>query len=162
MNAADTKLRIAKLDANQVRDCLNGVVKGWSLRDAKHEDLFAHEGLMADLIRAAGDDPALDVTPVLQLDGQREIQALREILEAAADHDELRAAINARLDSDARTLFDPIVTPLVLAGITLILSTHVTLDYESSNGKRTLKVHIEKKPTDAGLIKKILGIAGHH
>jgi hypothetical protein len=49
---------------------------------------------------------------------------------------------------------------LLVAGIVLLLQLKFDISYEQENGKRRLRVAVQKRPTSERLIKKVLGWVG--
>jgi len=84
---------------------------------------------------------------------------MRAILQEAANDPALAPRIEAWLTGSRKLLFEPITTTLILAGIVVVLSTSVKIEYENKDGKKHLKVSVDKKATPASLIKKVLSFA---
>jgi hypothetical protein len=57
-----------------------------------------------------------------------------------------------------KTLIEPVTTALVMAGLIILLSTHVKISYENKNGEKNLKVSVDKPSAPKELIKKVLGV----
>ena len=82
----------------------------------------------------------------------------RKILLMMVDDDELRPRVEAALEKQRYTLFEPVTTALILSGIVILLSTHIKVKYENRDGKKHVSVAVEKKPTDKTIIKKIISV----
>jgi hypothetical protein len=82
----------------------------------------------------------------------------REILLMMADDDQLRPRVESAVGEQRSTLFEPVTTALIMTGIVIALSTHITISYEDRDGKKYVSVVVEKKTSDKGIIKKILSV----
>jgi hypothetical protein len=64
--------------------------------------------------------------------------------------------------SPTRSLhLEPVTTALVLAGIIFLLSTRINIEYENQDGKKTLKVKVEKPKTSEKLLEKFFPLFGN-
>lgn len=86
--------------------------------------------------------------------------AVRLLLAEFAEDDELRPRLSAALDMDRPVLVEPVTAALVLAGIVVLLQTRVSLKVKSKDGKTSVDLNLEKKPTADGIIKKFFNFFG--
>jgi len=82
----------------------------------------------------------------------------REILLMMADDNQLRPRVESAVAEHRNTLFEPVTTALIMIGIVIALSTHIKISYEDRDGKKHVSLVVEKRPSDKGIIKKILSV----
>ncbi|MGB8644419.1 MAG: hypothetical protein WCF84_04230 [Anaerolineae bacterium] len=149
--------QLALLTDAEAEMCLNGLLKGLTVVEPEYAALVARpeemESLLAQVAEQAG-RPALTV-PVSP---HPDPKAVRTILVQAAQDPELSPKLEAWLQTARPKLIEPVTTALVLAGIVLLLSTHVKVEYEDKGGKKHLKVMLEKKPTANKILDKFFGL----
>ncbi len=95
--------------------------------------------------------------PGTEIAPERRPKAIRAVLLEMAGDPSLRLRLEAAIEGYRPKLIEPVTTSLALAGIVMLLSTHVKVDYENKNGKKSLAVHVEKKPTATSILSKFFG-----
>jgi hypothetical protein len=150
----DLYQRLTQLTDAEAELCLNGVLKGLVEMQPIYADLLASPQEMATIIRtvASGNEQAHSM--VGEPTPQDRPKAIRVILTEIAEDPTLSPRLEAWLNTARPKLLDPVTSALVLAGIILLLSTHVNIEYEDQNGKKKFKVKVEKKPTDNKILEK--------
>lgn len=161
VEAAEVYQQLALLTDNQAERCLNGVIGGLVETKPQYARLLVRPDDMSTVVQRVAEDTdhPLDVS-VGEVDPEQRPEAIRLILAQMVEDQELRERLVAQLRTGRDTLIEPITTAVVLAGIILVLSTHVKIDYERQNGQSTLDVQVEKKPTANEILKKFFGFFG--
>ncbi len=150
--------KLALLTDNEAEQCLNNLVNGLTIRSPEYLSLLQSPEKMAEVITS---DPAGDLNTAIQIDEpapQKRPAAIRLILSEIAGNEELSPRLEAVIDNRRNTLLEPVTTALVLAGIVLVLSTSVEVEYENEDGKRNLKVKVVKPTIKQNLLEKFFPI----
>lgn len=144
---------LARLTDAEVEQCLNGLLKGVSAR----------QPVFGSLIQSPRDlrATALELTSGVALDSSlvdvllgNDSKVIRGLLVEMAGKPEFSVSIVQWSATVRPTLIEPVTTMLVAAGIVMLLSTHIKVEYD--RGKKQLRVKVEKKPTSDGILRKIL------
>jgi hypothetical protein len=149
---------LALLTDDEAKLCLNGLLKGLTIRNEDYESLLKSSDEMVELIKADAKTQAAAADKLLGLAPRQEATAVRVILVELAADEELGPKLKALLEGARPTLLDPITISLVLGGIILVLSTSVEVGYEKENGKRKFKFHLKREGTSEKLLEKFFGI----
>jgi len=145
--------QLALLTDVEAESCLNGVLKGLISLQPEFGDLLGSTEEMKEVLQAVASEAGQSVYLGNEPTGATRAKAIRSILVEAAQDAQLSPRLKGWLTSARPTLLDPVTGALVFAGIVLLLSTHVQIDYKREGKKKSLRVKVEKKPTP----KKILG-----
>lgn len=149
--------KIAKLSDLEAERCLNALLKQIAEERPVLQEVFTSPVLVTETIKSVGDQTG---TGAVSEDAIKDRPgAIRAILEEAANNPILAPRLEAWLSDGRRLLIEPITTTLILAGVVLVLSTHVKIEYEKKDGKKHLKIKVEKKASSESIIKKVLSFA---
>jgi len=146
--------RLALLTDAEAELCLNGILKGLAAMNQKYAELLASPEDMAIVIQTAASHIGQQVTNIGEVTPQERPKAIRIILAEVAEDPVLSPRLEAWLNTVRPKLLEPVTSALILAGITFLLSTHIDIEYENQNGKKKLKVKVEKKPTAEKILRK--------
>lgn len=151
MNIYQTLALLTDADAEL---CLNGLMKGLVAEQPNYAELLASPKDMATVIQTVASESGKKFSTIGEVTPQERPKAIRLILATIAEDPALSPRLEAWFKTARSTLLEPVTSALVLAGIITALSTHVIIDYEVQNGKKKLKVKIEKKPTASRILGK--------
>ncbi len=146
--------KLALLTDAEVELCLNGLLKGLTVSEARFEQLLASPKDMSTVIRSVASEMGESLRQVREIAPAERPGAIRLILVEIAENPALSPRLEAWFRTARPKLLEPVTSAVVLAGIILALSTHVEFDYEASNGKKRLKVKVEKRPTALKILEK--------
>lgn len=150
--------RVDNLSEREVEACLQGVLKGFIARKPEYTGLFRSPDEVYSLLHSIADQLG-DVPNNFGDDAAaKDPRAMKLTLRELASDSMAGPWVEAWLDSNRPTLLEPVTTAVVLASIVMVLSVHIKLDVESKNGKTSVKVHVEKKPTAKTILMKFLGL----
>lgn len=138
---------LALLTDAEAEQCLNRVVNGVVVQRPELQELLRSPEEMAAVTGRAlpsVEDAALPDRP----------KALRAVLAQMAEDYTLRPRLEGALQAARPTRLEPVTTALVLAGIVFVLSVDINVQYEDEEGKRKLKVSVQKKPTADSILEK--------
>lgn len=150
--------KLALLTDNDAEKCLHNLLNGLTIRSPEYLSLLKSPEKMAEVITS---DAAGEVNTAAQIDEpapQKRPAAVRLILSEIAGDEELRPRLEAVIDNQRDTLLEPVTTALVLAGIIMVLSTSVEIDYVNEDGKRKVKFKVVKPSTKQSLLEKFFPI----
>jgi hypothetical protein len=155
----DLKNGIKGLSDVNAADVLQRLVKSLVTNDPQLLELIQSEAAMRDLARDAAQrllDTSIDVDAVPSTSDPK---LVKDMLLAFADDPVLSVKLQNVIAARRDVLFDPITSAIVLAGIVLVLSTHVEIEVgKDKQGKKHWKVKIEKKATPPSILKKFFGL----
>jgi hypothetical protein len=149
---------LALLTDEEAKLCLNGLLKGLTIRNENYERLLKSSDEMVELIKADAQAQAAVAEKLLGVEPRQEATAVRVILVELAAEEELGPKLKALLEGARPTLLDPITISLVLGGIVLVLSTSAEIGYENENGKRKFKFHLKRTGSTEKLLGKFFSI----
>lgn len=145
--------RLALLTDDEVERCLHFVIGRLAYQEQKYNEILRSTSDLQDVVQdvaASVEDP---LPKVHEVDPADRPKAARIILTEVADDSALRPTLEKWFESRS-VLVDPITGAVVLAGIVVLLSTHVDIEFEQRDGERKIKVKIVKKPTSRRIIEK--------
>ncbi len=148
---------LALLTDAEAEMCLNGLLKGLTVTEPEYAALIARPQEMENVVAQVAEQVGTSV-PAAPFPPAERSKAVRAILVQVAQDPELGKRLEAWLQTARPKLIEPVTTALVLAGIILVLSTHVKVEYEDKDGKKHVKVTVEKKPTSNKILDKFFGI----
>ncbi|MEW6731258.1 MAG: hypothetical protein AB1489_07965 [Acidobacteriota bacterium] len=148
---------LALLTDNEAELCLNGILKGLISSHPMYEDLVSSPKEMEKVIQMAASDLGKQFPQIGEVTPQDRPKAIRIILTEIAQNADLSPRLDAWFKTARPKLLEPITGAVVLAGIIMVLSTNVSIKYENEDGKKNIKVKIEKAPTASALLEKIAG-----
>lgn len=147
---------LAKLTDPQAERCLNSVVAGYSAQKGHvFKKLVAQKEEMAEAVRSTAAQVNVPLARVGEVPAEQKPEAIRVVLVEMAAIPELSQEIASWIESDRKTLLEPVTSALVLAGIVLILSLEVDITYKEVDGKRTIDVHVKKPSVPPKILEKI-------
>ncbi|MET0622495.1 MAG: hypothetical protein ABW250_05915 [Pyrinomonadaceae bacterium] len=149
---------LALLTDEEAKLCLNGLLKGLTIRNEDYERLLKSSDEMVELIKADAQAQAAVAERLLGVEPRQEVTVVRAILVELAADKELGPKLKDLLEGARPTLLDPITISLVLGGIVLVLSTNAEIKYENENGKRKFKFHLKRKGSTEKLLGKFFSI----
>lgn len=157
----DLYQELALLTDAEAELCLNGVLKGLVATQPDLAEAMAEPKEMAKAVQMTAGELGKPLAAVSESKLKQRPKALRVVLVQIAEDPTLRPRLEAWLTTARPKLLEPVTSALVLAGIIMILSTHVSVEYEVKNGKKNLRVKIEKKPTAAKILEKFFPFFGN-
>jgi hypothetical protein len=151
MNAQD---RIGQLSDREVEACLQGVLKGFVTRSPEYASVIRSSDEISALLRSIAGQVG-DLSHTFPDDAAvKDPRILKLTLGELASDSVTGPWVTAWLDGNRPTLLEPITTAIVLASIVMLLSTHAKVEFEKRNGKTSIKVHVEKKPTAKAILAR--------
>jgi hypothetical protein len=149
---------IAVLTDPEVKDCLNGVLKGLAVSQQNLETLYASPQGMVDLLRQVGAEVSLADPGWEKLAARDDAKLLRTVLVEIAEQPALSPRVSAWLKSTRPKLLEPVTTALVLAGIVALLQTDMEVAAGVKHGEQHFIFRLHKKPTTAKLLQLFVGL----
>lgn len=150
---------IQRLSSEDAVRCLDRLVRGLSAVDSDVRALVRADSTTLTKAVAEATGAPRNVLAVLSSDdGEQRGEAARLLLLHMAADPRLEGRVAAALAADRAVLLEPVSTALLLSAIIIALSTHVRVKVENGPHGRKTEVLIEKKPTAAALIAKVMGI----
>jgi hypothetical protein len=147
---------IANLTDDQATKCLNCMLKDFAEREGDLAQVITSDAPAAITTIASRvlDDADAERLGSIRPDDPRMVKLILRLMAGDKRFAERLDGCLARRD----TLIEPITTAIVMAGLVILLSTHVKISYENKQGKKHLKVFFEKTSTPKEILKKILGV----
>ena len=145
---------LALLTDAEAELCLNGILNGLVAGEPKYANIVGSPREMETILKTIANDIGEPLDEVREVTPQERPKAIRTILTEIAEDPNLSPRLESWFKSARPTLIDPVTGALVLAGIIMVLSTHINVSYEEQNGKRNLQVKLEKKPTTEKVLSK--------
>lgn len=156
----DLETKLSQLTDKEANDALQALVKNLTILKPEYAALVASEAGMQSVAREAATAVGAALDGIAEPSKDRQPAIVRQLLATAAGDPALRPSLENYLGGKRETLLEPVTTALVLAGIVLVLSTHVKVEAKKKNGKTEWKVNIEKKPTSNPILKKFFALFG--
>jgi hypothetical protein len=158
----DVLRELALLTDAEAEKALQGLLNGLQERDPAYARILNSDEVadtyFTQLVKAT--DQASQAAVQQQLAAARQAppaKAVRGLLVQATDNPELRQRLEDWLSAGRPSLFEPVTLALVAAGIVLVLSTSVEVDFkQDETGKRSLHVNVKRDATPNDTIKKVL------
>lgn len=151
---------LALLTDAQAEHCLNDILRTLAIQEPKYAEIFDRPTEMQKIVESVAHDVDTPLANVGEVAPEYRPTAIRAILIEIAED----ARLNPRLQNWFKTarstlIVDPVTSAIVLAGIVMVLSTHVSITYKEENGERTnLEVKLEKKPTTERILEKFFSL----
>ncbi|HTA38742.1 MAG TPA: hypothetical protein VK760_06680 [Candidatus Acidoferrales bacterium] len=154
----ETLAKLALLTDAESSRCLSRVLAG--IRETHAEIPVTSPDDLAGILRGLAASTGSKVHVPNQDSGLREgAKAIRIVLSQFLEDAELSRRVDAAIKTDRDTLFEPITTALVLAGIVVVLRTRFKMTYKrAKDGKAEFEVGIERKPDSDATIKRFFGL----
>ena len=150
---------LSTLTDAEVERCLNHVLSGYAaIKGYDFKKLLAQQDDMIEVVQQVSADPEVAVAvPPGDVPARSRAAAARVLLAemAASDDPDLKAQVAGWLESDRKTLLEPITTALVLAGLVTFLSTKIEVGYDKDGKKKKIHVKVEKPSASKEILKKI-------
>jgi hypothetical protein len=150
--------KLALLTDEEAGNCLTGLLHGLSIEKDEFARLLQTPEDIKTVIQTAESKVSPATLENISLEEQS--KAIRVLLVELGDTAEFRPAIEAWVDGARDTMLVPLAVPLVLAGIVLVLSTDVKIEYKNEDGKKKFHFKIEKSPTTEKILGKFFGLFG--
>jgi hypothetical protein len=151
--------KLALLTDSEAELCLNGLLKGLTIREPTYSSVLLVPNEMLTIIREFASAAEVEAPrEIIETTPENRSQAVRMLLAEIADDNDLAPRLENWIDGARPKLLEPVTVALVLAGIVLVLSTHINIEYDRKDGKSDLKVKIEKKPTDKSILGKFFNL----
>lgn len=151
--------KLALLTDEECAKCLNGLLQGLSIEKEDFGRLLETPDDIKSVIDEAGENK-ISSANLENISQEDQSKALRVLLVELGDTAEYGPAIDAWTDSARDTLLVPLAVPLVLAGIVLVLSTDIKIEYKNEDGKKKFHFKLEKSPTTEKILSKFFGLFG--
>jgi hypothetical protein len=149
--------QITKLNDIEAERCLNMLVKQVAEANPDLQSVLSSPTLAAEAVQRVGAQTGAESLSEAAIKNRP--GAIRAILQEASNDPVLAPRLEAWLSGPRKLLFEPITTTLILAGVVVLLSTHVKIEYEQKDGKKHIKVAVEKKGSSQSIIQKVLSFA---
>lgn len=154
----NTETMLGQLTDSQVRDCLGWVVKELTIREPVYEILFQEERTAKQALSDSLEALRFELPIPELVDEHKRVLAARRILVELAKGP-FKSDVERWLTDRREMLADPI-TWFAVAGLILLLSTDVELNYSSdSRAKSKIKVNVRKRSISEDTIKRIVGLS---
>ncbi len=134
--------------------CLNGILKGLITVQPLYAELLNSPGEMEKIVGMAAPGFKQSFSKLKEVITQEQPRAIRVLLIEMAEDPSLSVRLEAWLKTARPKLLEPVTSALVLAGIIMVLSAHINIEYENNDGKKHLKVKVEKNPTTSKILEK--------
>lgn len=145
--------KLAVLTDEDAERCLNGLLHGLTIETPDYSRLLESTADMETVLQAAGvPDKLRTLTPA---DRSR---AIRILLTELADHDKFGPELEAWIEGERETMLVPLAVPLVLAGIVLVLSIDINVEYRIEDGKKKFAFELKKSSTSEKILGKFFGL----
>jgi hypothetical protein len=146
--------RFERLSNKEVDQCLQVVLKGFIARHSEYGRIVS-----APEEAVAAMDAVVQQLGISKPSSKVETASTRRQVLALLAQDPATAPwVDAWIEGHRPTLLEPITTAIVLASLVMVLSANFAVDVETKNGKTSLKVHIDKKPTANAILKKFFNL----
>jgi hypothetical protein len=149
---------IAALTDPEVKNCLNGVLKGLAVSQQDLEALFASPQGMVDLLHQVGAEVSMADPGWEEFATRDDAKLLRAMLVEIAQRPELAPRVSAWLKSARPKLLEPVTSALLMAGIVALLQTDMKVAAGVKHGERHFTFKLHKKPTTAKLLRLFVGL----
>ena len=146
---------LALLTDGQVDRCLNHVISAYAAtKGYDFKKFIAQPDQMIEAVKSVAAEVSVPLAGAGDVTAQNRPEAARVLLVEMAGIPELQSQIASWLQSDRKTLLEPITTALILAGLVTILSTEVDLEYKQENDKRKIGVKVKKPSAPKEILRK--------
>jgi hypothetical protein len=149
----DMYRRLALLPDRDAKLVLNRIIGGL----VPAEPLLERPGDLKSVISEVAEQTQVSIKPDIDDAVENQSAAIRLLLTELADGTETQNRLTAALDMDREVLVEPVTTALIMAGIVVLLQTHIKIRVKKVNGKTSVEFDLEKKPTADAIIKKFFG-----
>jgi hypothetical protein len=149
--------KLALLTDEEAIKCINGLLHGLSIEREEFARLLQTPEDMKTVIQEAAENK---ISPIKleNISEEERSKAIRVLLVELADSDEFGRPMEAWIDGARETMLVPLAVPLVLAGIVLVLSTDIKIEYQNEDGKKKLHFKLEKSATTEKILGKFFGL----
>lgn len=147
---------IADLTDDQAAKCLQCMLKDYVEREGDIAQVIASDASTAIATIATKTLDEIDRKRLENISADDPV-VVKQILRLMAGDPRFAERLDGCL-ARRNTLIEPVTTALVMAGLVILLSTHVKISYEDKQGKKHLKILLEKASTPKEILKKILGV----
>ncbi len=151
--------KLATLTDEDAAKCLNGLLHGLTIEKQDYARLLDTPEDMGKVIRAAGDNK-IQPAQFENISAEDQSRAIRVLLLDLADDEQFGPQVEAWIDGARDTLLVPLAVPLILAGIVLVLSTHIEIEYKNEDGKKKFSFKLTKPSSSEKIIGKFFGLFG--
>ena len=147
--------KVESLTNQEVDQCLQAVLKGFVARHSEYGRIVSSPeetgAAMDAIVQALGiSKPSSKV--------EETTSAKRHALALLAEDPATAPWVEAWIGGRRPTLLEPITTAIVLASLVMVLSANFAVDVEKKDGKTSLKLHIDKKPTANAILKRFFNL----
>ena len=151
--------KLAILTDEDAVKCLNGLLHGLTIEKPEYARLLGSPEDLEKIIQTAGDGK-IQPERVRVISPEEQSRAIRILLIELADHEKFGPELEAWIDGARETMLLPLAVPLVLAGIVLVLSTDIEVEYKHEDGKRRFGFKLKKSATSEKILGKFFGLFG--
>ncbi|MGZ5483202.1 MAG: hypothetical protein ACXWID_14595 [Pyrinomonadaceae bacterium] len=151
--------KLAILTDEDAEKCLNGLLHGLTLEKPEYARLLGSTEDIKKVVKAAADDK-IQAERVEAITSEERSKAIRILLVELADHETFEIEMEAWIDGARETMLVPIAVPLVLAGIVLVLSIDIEIEYKNEDGKKKFGFKLKKSRTSEKILGKFFGLFG--
>lgn len=153
------RTKLASLTDEEVSNCLSGLLHGLTIENQDFARLLETPEEMEKVVKEAADNK-VEAAQLETSSLEQQAQARRLLLGELAELKEFEGPIEAWIDGARPTMLVPLAVPLVLAGIVLVLSTDIHIEYKKENGKKKIHFELRKSKTSEKILKKFFGLFG--
>lgn len=151
--------KLALLTDEEATKCLNGLLHGLSIEKEEFARLLQTPEDMEAVIQEAVENK-ISPAKLENFSEKERSKAIRMLLVELGDSEEFGHPMEAWIDGARETMLVPLAVPLVLAGIVLVLSTDIKIEYQNEDGKKKLHFKLEKSATTEKILGKFFGLFG--
>jgi hypothetical protein len=149
--------KLALLTDEEVTKCLNGLLHGLSVEQEEFARLLQTPEDMKTVIQVAAEN-TISQAKLENISEEDRSKAIRVLLVELGDTEEFGRPMEAWIDGARETMLVPLAVPLVLAGIVLVLSTDIKIEYQNEDGKKKLHFKLEKSAITEKILGKFFGL----
>lgn len=151
--------KLESLTDEEAANCLNVLLHGLTIENQDFARLLETREDLQTVIQAAADNQTQS-TMVENLSAAEQAKAVRLLLLELSDRELFGSEMEAWIDGGRQTLLVPLAVPLVLAGIVLVLSTDIKIEYKNEDGKKKFVFKLQKSATSEKILSKFFGLFG--
>jgi len=149
--------KLAILTDEDAEKCLNGLLHGLTLEKPEYARLLGSTEDMEKVVEAAA-EKRIQPERVETITPEERSRAIRVLLVELADHEKFGPEIETWIDGSRETMLVPLAVPLVLAGIVLVLSIDIEIEYKNEDGKKKFGFKLKKSATSEKILGKFFGL----
>lgn len=148
---------LALLTDEEATKCLDALIHGLSIEKEDFGRLLQTPEDIRTVVHDAAENKLLPAN-LENISPEDRSKAIRLLLVELGDTEEFSPSIEAWIKGRRETMLVPLAVPLVLAGIVLVLSTDIKIEYQNEDGKKKFHFKLEKSATTEKILSKFFGL----